>query len=885
MADLSALSGRPTPVRAPAGTTVRFALLVTLAVAAAASIFALVMPPGMRKTARAFDQCQVNAGIYPGRAGPINVWQGTEQQAGLGRYGQCLAELIPERKWWTLAGILALLATAALLYYVQPYWRIGRSRLVPLHPVDAADVLAALHGMAARAGLRRPPTFLVDPANPRVGGLAFGRGREPYVRLDAGLLTTFRTDPVAFRAIVLHELAHLHNRDVPITYLTVAVWRAFLLVALLPWVLSLAVPGGLGGDTGFLLESAGRIAILVVIVYATRNAVLRSRERHADARVSQWLGSTDPRECLPALPGTSRGRWVSLLRTHPDPGSRAAVLADRSALLRPGFWESFATGLALQLGWIQVVMPLLTWGGAPNALVVVMQRVWGLGLATVVIITALRTAAFLGSGGRSRWVLIAPGVGLVAGAVLGERLQIVGGGSVLPGWAAVIGGALLAVQVVLLCCWVVWVARLISGRAARWVRVTAWLVAGGTVAAFCASWLRWWSSFDALGVMVEVVRQTQEALLRTASVTWTGLDHLLINVAMHPVALGFAAPDALAMVSLVLIWLVPLWLGTGRSTVRLALVVGLIGGGAWLVFELVLRALLRGDLSPQTRASEAVIAVLTAWELGAVVLAQLVVSAVAVVLRGSLAAALFAAATTGLVGTVGIWALHATDACVPLFQATMTRCPVPLDPGFGATVAGLVTAEGTVAALLGATLGYALRRVRARDMAQPHRVRPGRIGVTSIAAISVVLLAWPRPVTTGDGPIERATRAERNAPAQDSAAALIVWARAGGTAHLAAIDDGIVAIVSSVGPDTKDLSALRAAAESLAGIVDEAGRFPGPPGGTAAEAWRAGLRDTGTGARTLVAAIDGNDAPGLERGIQLIEGGYSQLVALRRMAG
>jgi Zn-dependent protease with chaperone function len=413
----------PAPVRVPAGTTVRFALLVTLALAAAASIYALIMPPGFARTAQAFDQCQVNAGIYPRALGPINIWVGSEQQARLGSYGQCLAERIPERMWWMLAGLAALLVVAALLYYVQPYWRIRRSRLVGLDPVDAGEVLAYLRDLAVQAGLRRTPTFLADPVNRRASGLAFGRGREPYVSLDAGLLTLFRTDPKAFRATVLHELAHLRNRDVAVTYLTMAVWRAFLLVALLPWVLLLALlSGGFAGETGFLLESAGRISITVVIVYLTRNAVLRSRERYADARVSTWLQSTSPEECLPGLPASRGWRWVSWFRTHPDPAGRAAALADREALPRPGFWESFATGVAFQLGWIQILMPLLTWGGAPQVFVAILQRVWGLVLAALVIVTAL----------RARSVLIVPGVGLAAGAVVGEHLQIVGGAVCCP---------------------------------------------------------------------------------------------------------------------------------------------------------------------------------------------------------------------------------------------------------------------------------------------------------------------------------------------------------------------------------------------------------------------------------------------------------------------
>ncbi|GII91932.1 hypothetical protein Ssi02_21630 [Sinosporangium siamense] len=59
--------------------------------------------------------------------------------------------------------------------------------------------------------------------------MAFGRAGRRSVRLDAGLVRTFSTDPAGFRAVVLHELAHLGNRAID---LTIAVWRAFLPVAL-----------------------------------------------------------------------------------------------------------------------------------------------------------------------------------------------------------------------------------------------------------------------------------------------------------------------------------------------------------------------------------------------------------------------------------------------------------------------------------------------------------------------------------------------------------------------------------------------------------------------------------------------------------------------------
>ena len=47
------------------------------------------------------------------------------------------------------------------------------------------------------------------------------------------------TDPEAVRAIVLHELSHIRNRDVDQTYFTMALWYAFLLVAVIPLLANL----------------------------------------------------------------------------------------------------------------------------------------------------------------------------------------------------------------------------------------------------------------------------------------------------------------------------------------------------------------------------------------------------------------------------------------------------------------------------------------------------------------------------------------------------------------------------------------------------------------------------------------------------------------------
>jgi len=112
----------------------------------------------------------------------------------------------------------------------------------------------------------------MEPLNPAKTGLAFGRVRRRYIALSGGLMTQFYTDQPAFRAVLLHELAHLRNGDVDKTYLTLAIWRAFVAGALIPFALSsirekaLRIKPG-DADTldslGFALSGKGRYDLAI----------------------------------------------------------------------------------------------------------------------------------------------------------------------------------------------------------------------------------------------------------------------------------------------------------------------------------------------------------------------------------------------------------------------------------------------------------------------------------------------------------------------------------------------------------------------------------------------------------------------------------------------
>ncbi len=82
----------------------------------------------------------------------------------------------------------------------------------------------------ARRGSRKTPSWRWNPLDPSPTGLSFGRPGSTSVALMGGLVTRQFADPPAFRAVVRHELAHLRNRDVDLTYATLSLWYAFLLV-------------------------------------------------------------------------------------------------------------------------------------------------------------------------------------------------------------------------------------------------------------------------------------------------------------------------------------------------------------------------------------------------------------------------------------------------------------------------------------------------------------------------------------------------------------------------------------------------------------------------------------------------------------------------------
>ncbi|MER5202327.1 M48 family metalloprotease [Streptomyces sp. NPDC002825] len=343
-----AAPGRLGPFTLPSGTSVRFALLIAAMAAVSALLVngtSSVLLSSVRwEELQEYHDCYARATEEAARerGSATDIRIPTELDMGDCRDPRA------DTSGLVTAAVSAGLILALLGAYIGlPRHRTRRRGYRPL--TGMPELSAYLAGLLRETGVRAPVGFLAEPLNPAVHALAFGHLGQRRVALSGGLLTLYSLDRAAFRSIVLHELAHIRNRDLDIAFLTLILWRASM--PTLGVLTVVAAPASLllgGALTGAVLAFAVQFPLLAALVILLRNAVLRSRELYADARVTEWEGSADGLRRLfgaaPVRAGAKTGR--GLLSVHPPLARRARALADRGVLYEVGFWDMSAVGAA-----------------------------------------------------------------------------------------------------------------------------------------------------------------------------------------------------------------------------------------------------------------------------------------------------------------------------------------------------------------------------------------------------------------------------------------------------------------------------------------------------------------------------------------------------------
>ena len=689
----------------------RFVLLLLLFVAGAAGLSGQVVLDVLSHGVDDSTGCALAAGLNPEVTFRFDAFSSIHDDAGL---RACWARFVPNTGWVPLVVVPAALLVAAVVYRLLPAWKGRRSRLAPVERVDRdGRVRAHLAELVAEAGVGGV-RFGVDPTAVTAGAVVFGTRRRPVVRLHSGLLVLHERDYQRFRAVVLHELAHVRNGDVPITYATVAMWRVFLGGVLLP-----SAGGAVYELAGMNWPAAWHLlsvpvytlieeALIVALVYLTRADILRTRELHADLTAAgQW--NVRPAELVDACTVTSRN-WLTasrdVLLNHPSWQLRGRTLTAPDALFSLGAWAMFATGLIADI----FVSQLDSVPTGPAAL----------GTARVLLTAGLITA--IGGIGIWRAVLYAhlrggpQPVGWVAGWWLGAGLavgELVIHGSRGGGWLPPHPEALLIpiAVVIVLTAWTTEYARLRvrPHSSSLGAAMTVGLVPPWLVLAFGLTWWRflmplegWLPSSTAVLDGLGLPGAHSPLLVRIGSVIT-----FLPGASTTFGGLWWAVP---------LLWLLPLVLWTQRAglpglsrIMRAGLIGGLAAGGGVLAARIGV-ATVHGLGNPAVDGS-----VEFTWVVLVVTAAMLGTAAVVGAMPSDypLLAAAIASGITAVVGMVVAYLQLSVGGCLGAANALFqSHCAAR--PGFPfsqlVSWSGYLLGSATIACLGIAMLASAFRR-------------------------------------------------------------------------------------------------------------------------------------------------------------------------------
>jgi hypothetical protein len=739
---------RLNPFAFPSDTTFRFLLLIaaTVGVSLLAFDWLYGQVADLRAEAQALLACTQTFQLAPGQVP-------TDTQ--LADFRACLAAVNGPRREAVLLGVAVLLVGGVVAYAIAVV--LLRRRYRPFTRNIAPELWQSFGELAGEIGVSPAPRLRWQPLDRRAIGLAFGPPGGRELAFTGGLVPLSIRDRPAFRAIVLHELAHLWNRDVDVSYYAIGIWRALLVVAIAPFLLALVRI--LPSDPGTVASFAWRLVALLPLVYLIRSGILRAREHDADVRAS----TREPaiRRVLAAAGDTSGDRppaaWRRFIAWHPTASARVAVLDDPTPLLRLGLLDVFGVGIVGSLAYEEVATLVGYFGLESFAI----RGLSGLAFGPLVgLIVALgtwrQTFAFLATG-RAPVRTVPLGLALVAGLLVGQRMSLataISDDAVLlrPDVAPFHLGLtlLVAVGAILFMAWLVATSRLWLPVATRFQSPGR---ASAPVAVGAAALLT-----IAIGVFEIVVasREAVEIVVTTpsdiyaavAQVVPTAGPEWLFRIVMSPeVRLIIEEPLVIAffMIFVLVPWAAApfsAWLpvrpiaswGSLDSGVeppsierpelrpRWAIGSGLVAGIGIAVVLVILYAGVHSGFDALTRSSDEFLFAFAFWLISVTLAGQLLAGAIAAARAprfGTLHGAL-AGLMAGLAGTFAVAVTQTTSGCVPVLLVVEGRpCGRPPTVDFVAAYLAPVLTIGIIGAALAAALVAAIRWRTARTRSLP----------------------------------------------------------------------------------------------------------------------------------------------------------------------
>jgi Zn-dependent protease with chaperone function len=302
--------------------------------------------------------------------------------------------------------MICMLILATIIYRGHP-GRIRRKKSLQLITrSDDVQFVDAVQDLARSNGISPAPIIEMSGGTRSVDGQAFGLRKHYSLRLGRGMRLLLFQSPDTFRAILLHELAHIANADIGRTYFAEAIWMAFVILAVIPTLayiafnfaqgLSQSLTDGLTRDEWMNILAVKLPTFLLllfqvggtlIVVAAIRASLLRAREVYADWRAASWGAATSLVDILRGNASAKdktarRGFWW---RLHPTPQERLDALQKPDGLFRVTSELPFFVGVLLCY-----VLKGATFLGLTSAIILVA----GAGAGTMMLFQSLQESPF-----------------------------------------------------------------------------------------------------------------------------------------------------------------------------------------------------------------------------------------------------------------------------------------------------------------------------------------------------------------------------------------------------------------------------------------------------------------------------------------------------------
>ncbi|MBS1518530.1 MAG: M48 family metalloprotease [Bacteroidetes bacterium] len=239
------------------------------------------------------------------------------------------------------------------IYKKRPAGIIKKNDLKEINDREAVE---ALDNIRSKAGLSGKIFYYTNNKILDFSAQVFGAGKNLYLRAGKGLMIIIRKKNFdLFESILLHEFAHIKNRDISKTYFAESVLKIPFLITLLTSVILMffALTKSIisrmidtGISFGVLFEKIlvylnlfGQITILLMLLFLIFRMLIRSREYYADLRAASWKSAEFLKIHLDKNyeKEAAENFTERIFGYHPSSGNRSEILSDPIKIFKPSY--------------------------------------------------------------------------------------------------------------------------------------------------------------------------------------------------------------------------------------------------------------------------------------------------------------------------------------------------------------------------------------------------------------------------------------------------------------------------------------------------------------------------------------------------------------------